>query len=466
MSIRIFTTSPHLLLSGYGTISGVDPDYARYREIIGKKAREDLQGFISPEKMNILKGGKVVQLPKYVVQIPRFARRVPGGTPNQPGSGAGSGSGGQGSQGNNGGIGGIGFGPGKPGQGIGKIGKNGMPGGKGQGGPGETGEGDGAGEGAGANQEEIWGPPITRSEIARIFDEDKYVLPNLKDIGNETIIRNDIKWTTLSRTGNKLHPRRTLIGGIKEAAIEKGEDATPEDVVLDPKVQRYHSWENDEEPHANAVIIYLIDVSGSMGDKERGIARTANFYLSTIIQHKFGMLNAHLRGQEFSDDNFGDGVEEIFVVHDDGADEVNEHYFYHTNRGGGTKISTGYALIENILEGLGSKIKNKKYPPKEWNVYVYHYTDGDNWMQDDSTVLGIFERMEPKVNEIGIVQIGRSNHSNDSNYGFLKTVKEKYGEDHHKVRGVSVQNGTPEEFKQILDTMLAERKPKGVKVAT
>ena len=297
-----------------GLAFGVDPDFDRFQRIIKGKAREELKRFISPDKMNVSKGRKVVQLPMPRIDLPKFTR----GTQDE---------------------GGVGSGSGKKGDQIGKIGKDGEP----------TEGGSKAGEGEGEHANEQWGPEITRSEIARLLIED-LTLPNLEPKGMDNVKKEDIKWTSISTKGSKINIKATLKNAIKRTIAEKGESFNEDDVYIEPSDIRYHTWDVEEKPKANAVIIYAMDVSGSMGEAQKHIARTANFYLSTVIQHQYGELNAQLQDETFSDDRFGEGVEEVFVIHDDGAKQVSEKEFYTTTESGGTRISSAYKLIQKIIK--------------------------------------------------------------------------------------------------------------------
>lgn len=399
---------------------GVDPDYDRFSKILKGKAREELKKFISPEKMNIIKGGKVVQLPKHIINIPHFTR----GSPDE---------------------GGLGSGDGNPGDTIGQIGKNGRPG------PGKPGDGDepgpGAGEDPGDHMEEEWGPEITRSEIARMIMED-LSLPNLEPKGNRSVTETNIKWNVIGRKGTKIHIKSTLKNAIKSAAIEQGENVTPESVVPFDEDIRYHDWQIIEKPHANAVIIYMMDVSGSMGEPEKQKARTLSFYLSTIIQHQFGEYNARLRDEAFTDDKFGEGVEEVFIIHDAQAREVPEREFYTTRESGGTMISSAYKKAEEVIKA--------RYDPNLWNIYIFHYSDGDNWGNDNSEVLDAMDRLLPHVNEIGFVQI-KSSWGFSWGTQFKDVVDEKYGQKHLKVRSTGIEEDEPEEYKKVILDMLGSR---------
>ena len=121
---------------------------------------------------------------------------------------------------------------------------------------------------------------------------------------------------------------------------------------------RYRSWSTVKSPQSNAVVIYMMDVSGSMGDEQKEIVRIESFWINTWLKSQY------------------EGIETRYIVHDATAREVDEHTFFHTRESGGTMISSAYKLAAQILED--------DYPSADWNIYPFHFSDGDNWSVDDT----------------------------------------------------------------------------------
>ena len=88
--------------------------------------------------------------------------------------------------------------------------------------------------------------------------------------------------------------------------------------------RRYRSWHLREVPESNAVIIFCMDVSGSMGEQQKEIVRIASFWIDTWLRSQYKSL-----------DN-------VYIVHEAVAREVDQHTFYHLRESGGTRISTAY----------------------------------------------------------------------------------------------------------------------------
>jgi uncharacterized sporulation protein YeaH/YhbH (DUF444 family) len=116
--------------------------------------------------------------------------------------------------------------------------------------------------------------------------------------------------------------------------------------------RRYRSWHVREVPESNAVIILCMDVSGSMGDQQKEIVRVASFWIDTWLRSQYKNL------------------ENVYVVHEAFAKEVDQHTFYHLRESGGTKISTAYELINAAIDS--------RFSPDSWNVYLFHFSDGEN----------------------------------------------------------------------------------------
>ena len=96
------------------------------------------------------------------------------------------------------------------------------------------------------------------------------------------------------------------------------------------------------------------------------------------------------------------------------AQLVDEHTFYHTRESGGTKISSAYELAVNLID--------KKYPPDQWNIYAFHFSDGDNWGDDIPRCMELLtEKLLPKVNLFGYGQV-ESPYGSGEFYEYIKEM--------------------------------------------
>ncbi|MCB0384959.1 MAG: DUF444 family protein, partial [Bdellovibrionales bacterium] len=152
------------------------------------------------------------------------------------------------------------------------------------------------------------------------------------------------------------------------------------------------------KPQANAVVIYMMDVSGSMGDEQKEIVRMESFWINAWLKRNYK------------------GLETRFIIHDAAAKEVDEKTFFSTSESGGTLISSAYKLCQRIIE--------EDYPINEWNIYPFHFSDGDNWSGEDTRMcLNLLQKFYfPRVNMFGYGQV-------ESKYGsgqFLKDLEKTF----------------------------------------
>lgn len=437
---------------GYGRamvlqrFGATDIDHQRYRKITDEKVRRDLEDFMDPDDFQFSTDSKSVRIPRKRIQTPRFVR---GGNPTDDD--------------------GVGSGDGKDGDKLGQVGKSGKKKGKpGEGEEGE-GEGDGAGTEAGEHANEGWSPEISRDDIAKLI-KNKCKLPNLLPKGSNAIPQTKIKWTDVHHLGTHDLMKETYLAALKRTTAETaGKDEVPDveaemDRILDegleifPTDLRKLTYKIDERPRANAVIFYMIDISGSMGEDKKKLARKSSFYLSSVIQHEFGRINAELRDEIHSKEHFGEGVQEVFITHDTRAEQVSEKEFYGKTTGGGTMISSAYQMLKDFMTtGVQQKDGSVlKFDPTDWNIYAYHYSDGENSSSDNATCIRLLDEMMPNLSSFGLVEIqpgGGYNWGDD----FSDVLEEAYGDNHKKVRISKLGSGDSDEFQKMMETNLSER---------
>ncbi|RLB47055.1 MAG: stress response protein [Deltaproteobacteria bacterium] len=297
----------------------IDQDHSRFRKIVRGKIRKNLKKYISQGELIGKKGKDLVSIPIPQIDIPRFrfADKQQGG---------------------------VGQGDGEPGDPL-------------SGQEGEEGDGAGkAGEGEGDHVLEV---EVTLDELADILGEE-LELPNIETKGKSTIVDKKDRYVGIRNVGpNSLrHFKRTYRNALLRQIASGQYDPKNPIIVPTRDDMRYRSWKTEEEPVANAVIIYMMDVSGSMGDEQKEIVRIESFWLDAWLTKQYK------------------GLETRFIIHDAVAREVDRETFFKTRESGGTMISSAYKLCAEIIEA--------DYPSSEWNIYPYHFSDGDNWSVDDT----------------------------------------------------------------------------------
>lgn len=125
---------------------------------------------------------------------------------------------------------------------------------------------------------------------------------------------------------------------------------------IDPLDVRYKYFEMRPEPAANAVMFCLMDVSASMGDREKSLAKQFFVLLHLFLKQRY------------------DKIELVFVRHTQVANEVDEETFFHSRQTGGTVVSSALEEMRKIIEA--------RYPPSLWNIYAAQASDGENYAGD------------------------------------------------------------------------------------
>jgi len=267
---------------------------------------------------------------------------------------------------------GIGRGPGKDGDVIGRD---------------DKGKGDRAGQG------ESEGITINLDlEVVLKFLADELELPNLKPKPSDTFDEVKIKYNNISLVGPESlrHNRRTFLQALKRQAAEGTIDQleivpgcpTPMRTIKPiQKDKRYRQYNEIKFPSTNALIIYARDGSGSMDAFKCDVVSDMAWWIDVWIRR------------------FYKRVDRLFVWHDSMAMEVDEEKFYKYRFGGGTTCSSALKFIAKQFEN--------RYTPQKWNIYVFYFTDGDNWDDDNPLFLETLkEEFKPHtVNLVGITQI-------------------------------------------------------------
>ncbi len=143
-------------------------------------------------------------------------------------------------------------------------------------------------------------------------------------------------------------------------------------VALREEDKRHKYPEITKEYEKNAVVVFIRDVSGSMGEHKRD-----------LVERIFTPLDWYLTGKY-------DNAEFIYIVHDAEAWEVERRDFFGIESGGGTKISSAYELAKKELES--------RYPWEDWNRYVFASGDGENWRKDSrENVIPLMEEIDANL---------------------------------------------------------------------
>lgn len=231
------------------------------------------------------------------------------------------------------------------------------------------------GQGPAGNQpgEEFYETEITMDEVIDyLFDDLKLPELDRKKYGLIEAER-QFKYAGYQRKGipPRLAKKRTVIEKIKrKQALKRFADPEEAENIRVPFREddlRFRRIRITSKPCANAVVICIMDVSGSMDQTKKYLARSFYFLLYQFVRWRY------------------EKVEVVFIAHTTEAKEVNEWEFFHHGEAGGTAISSGYAKALEIIE--------QRYNPAAWNIYAFHCSDGDNWTDDNTKAVDLAAKL-------------------------------------------------------------------------
>ena len=334
----------------------IEEDHKRFKDIVRGRIKQNFKKYVTQGEMIGKQENEFVKIPIPSIDTPRFKYG-----PKQSG--------------------GVGQGEGQPGE---NVDENGQPG-----------QGE-AGNAAGQHVLEV---DVSLEELADILGEE-LELPKIEPRGNKNVTTTTNRYTGRARVGPEglRHFKTSYKEALKRQLASGTYDPKNPIVIPIKRDIRYRTPRVTKKPEANAVVVYMMDVSGSMGDEQKEIVRLESFWINTWLKKNYK------------------GLETRFIIHDAAAKEVDENTFFSTSESGGTLISSAYKLCQKIIE--------EDYPPNEWNVYPFHCSDGDNWSGEDTRlcVKMLKEFFLPKVNQFGYGQV-------ESKYGsgqFLQDLEKAF----------------------------------------
>jgi len=308
----------------------IESDVNRFRQIVRGKVREELKKHLGRTELFGKQGGQVVSIPIPHLELPHFVHDTGGK--------------------------GVGQGEGQGEEGAGKAGDQ----------PGTH----------------ILEAEFSVEELAAMLGE-ALELPRIEPKGTDELISPAGRYTGIATSGPESlrHFKRSYRQALRRMIVSGTYDPTNPRVSLVRADRRYRTWKSRPLPKTNAAIIYVMDVSGSMGDEQKEIVRTESFWLDAWIRSHY------------------QGVRTVYVVHDAAAKEVDRETFFTVRESGGTVISSAYELAARIVE--------ERFPASDWNLYLFHFTDGENYSRQDSDKSAdmLAENLLPALNLFGYGQV-------------------------------------------------------------
>ena len=166
-----------------------------------------------------------------------------------------------------------------------------------------------------------------------------------------------------------------------EAELERKLRRTSLIPYIDPIDVRYKRFDAQPKPVAQAVMFCLMDVSGSMTEHMKDLAK--RFYVLLYIFLKRRYKN----------------VDVVFIRHTHKAQEVDEDTFFHSPETGGTVVSTALEEMQRVID--------ERYSPDSWNIYAAQASDGDNTAADnDKTAALLVDTILPVCQYYAYLEVG------------------------------------------------------------
>ncbi|MCL5058042.1 MAG: sporulation protein YhbH [Actinobacteria bacterium] len=328
-------------------------DRQRHREKVKEAIKKNLADIVSEESIIMSDGNKVIRVP--IRSLDEYHFRFDQGKKKHAGQGDGKSS-----------VGDV-------------LGTDPQ-----QSGPGKN---KGAGEEPGVDYYET---DISIDELAELIFED-LGLPNLDqkkkpEISSESLEFKDVRKTGIS--GN-IDRKRTIFEVLKRNALK----GNPGLHGIRKDDLRFKTWEKTYKYESNAVVLAMMDTSGSMGTYEKYIARSFFFWMVKFLRTKY--QNVHI----------------VFVAHHVEARETTEEEFFTKGASGGTRCSSAYKLALEIIE--------KRYSPQDYNIYAFHFSDGDNLATDNELCVRLVNDLLMNCNLVGYGEI-------EGPYYYTSTLRSAY----------------------------------------
>lgn len=253
---------------------------------------------------------------------------------------------------------GVGGGEGEPGDVLGPLG-------------GETDGGSGAGLEPGEELYEVW---LDMDDVEEMLFAE-LALPRLKPKQQAGAHTTEVVFDDLARHGPRVDMKATLRENLARNA-RRGRTRLG---GIEKTDLRYLSYRERPQPRHKAVSFLAMDVSGSMDATRKRMARLFFYWCVQFLRRRY------------------DQTEIVFVSHTTEAREVTEEQFFTRTESGGTRVSSAFEEV--------GRIQRERFPADDWNVYVLHVSDGDNFTADNMRTLELIERLTRVCALIGYLQV-------------------------------------------------------------
>ncbi|WP_157842765.1 sporulation protein YhbH [Bacillus alkalisoli] len=239
------------------------------------------------------------------------------------------------------------------------------------------GKGQGAGDQAG---EDYFEAEVSLMELEEaLFNE--LELPNLKQKEQADNTVEHYEFNDIRRTGlmGNIDKKRTMMSAYKRNAMSGKASFHP----IYQEDLKFKTWNDVLKPDSKAVVLMMMDTSGSMGMWEKYMARSFFFWMTRFLRSKYETVDIE------------------FIAHHTEAKVVTEEDFFSKGESGGTICSSAYRKALELID--------LKYNPTRYNIYPFHFSDGDNLTSDNQRCVKLVGELIKVSNMFGYGEVNQYN---------------------------------------------------------
>ncbi|MBO9130819.1 sporulation protein YhbH [Bacillus sp. 165] len=256
------------------------------------------------------------------------------------------------------------------------------------------GKGQGAGDQAG---EDYYEAEVSLMELEQVLFKE-LELPNLKQKETDENRIEHIEFNDVRKTGlmGNIDKKRTMMSAYKRNAMS----GKPSFYPIHPEDLKFRTWNEVLKPESKAVVLAMMDTSGSMGIWEKYMARSFFFWMARFLRTKYETVDIE------------------FIAHHTEAKVVTEEEFFSKGESGGTICSSAYRKALELIE--------TKYSPSRYNIYPFHFSDGDNLTSDNARCVKLVTELMKVSNMFGYGEVNQYNRHSTLMSAYKNINDEKF----------------------------------------
>ncbi|MBM7660200.1 sporulation protein YhbH [Bacillus mesophilus] len=265
-------------------------------------------------------------------------------------------------------------------------------------GSGKPQQGPGKGEGAGDQAgEDYYEAEVSLMELEKEFFN-QLALPNLQRKEQDENTIEQIEFNDIRKTGlmGNVDKKKTMLSAFKRNALQGEAKFHP----IYPEDLKFKTWNEIVKPDSKAVVLAMMDTSGSMGIWEKYMARSFFFWMTRFLRTKY------------------ESVEIEFIAHHTEARVVPEEDFFSKGESGGTICSSVYKKALELID--------TKYSPSRYNIYPFHFSDGDNLTSDNVRCVKLVDELMKVSNMFGYGEVNQYNRHSTLMSAYKNIQNEKF----------------------------------------